>query len=35
MRLDVPVMVELRDKLIAAGLMPESNALTVDGMAEE
>ena len=35
MRLDVPVMVELRDKLTAAGLMPESNALTVDGMAEE
>ena len=35
MRLDVPVMVELRDRLTALGLMPESNALTVDGMAEE
>ena len=34
-RLDVPVMVELREKLEGLGLLGESNALTVDEMAEE
>ncbi len=33
-RLDVPVMVELREKLAALGLIPDSDALTVSEMAE-
>ncbi len=34
LRLDVPVMVELRDMLQAEGLIPENNALDVSEMAE-
>ncbi len=34
-RLDVPVMVELREKLAHEGLIPDTNALTVEEMAEE
>ena len=34
-RLDVPVMVELREELVSSGLIPETNALTVEEMAEE
>lgn len=35
MRLDVPVMVELREQLHGKGLLPMSDALTVEEMAEE
>ncbi len=34
-RLDVPVMVELREKLTGEGLIPGTDALTVEEMAEE
>ncbi|MBR0157401.1 MAG: energy-coupling factor transporter ATPase [Clostridia bacterium] len=34
-RLDVPVMVELREKLAAESLIPDTDALTVEEMAEE
>ena len=34
-RLDVPVMVELREELVSSGLIPETNALSVEEMAEE
>ena len=33
-RLDVPVMVELRDELTSLGLIPGSDALTVEELAE-
>ena len=34
-RLDGPVMVELREKLAAESLIPDTDALTVEEMAEE